>query len=341
MAELLYFYPRGHQAHSQPGHPERPERVEVVKQGLEEIGLWDSFPTLQPVEVPDSILTAVHDEKYLTRLQQASAQGRSLDLDTYTTPQSWQLALNAAGGGIAVTKEAWDRKDNFGFALTRPPGHHATASRGMGFCLLNNVAIAAEFLIREEGARRVAIVDLDLHHGNGTQDIFYDRGDVFYFSTHQSPFYPGTGDVEEKGTGEGEGKTINLPLPAGTGDRGFRTIGREILVPMLERIDPEIILISYGFDTHWRDPLGGFLLSASQIAGLMLRLYRWSRRHCQGRFVLFLEGGYDLTAGKVCAQGIISEIMGKDWEDSLGPSPQSEGEGWKDVLQRMKSEWSI
>ncbi len=341
MTDLVYFYPRGHEKHFQAGHPERPERVERIKEGLQNIQLWERYPKLNPVQVPDDVLESVHTPQYLQQLEQASTRAQNLDLDTYTTQESWSLALQAAGGGLAVARRVWNEENEVGFALVRPPGHHATASRGMGFCLLNNVAIAAEDLIQQQGAERVAIVDVDLHHGNGTQDIFYDRGDVFYLSTHQSPFYPGTGTVTETGTGEGERKTLNVPLPAGTGDAGFQAILEEILLPVLDRFQPQMLLISYGFDTHWRDPLGGLQLSAAQIADLIKALHLFAERTCRGRCAVFLEGGYDLEAGSVCAQGIVSRLVGRTWEDTLGPSPTPEGEGWVDVVQHIQQEWSL
>jgi len=341
MESISYFYPQRHEAHFQPGHPERPERVEEVRRGLEEGKVWDPFPKLEALRLEDELLESVHSPSYLDRLQKASSRGQAMDLDTYTTPESWSLALQAAGGGIAVADAVWEGSSRVGFALTRPPGHHATANRAMGFCLLNNVALAAEYLIQAKGARRIAVIDFDLHHGNGTQDIFYDRGDVFYLSTHQSPFYPGTGHIQETGEGEGEGKTVNIPLPAGSGDQAFQAIGNEVIPPLLDQFSPEMILLSYGFDTHWRDPLGGFRLSAAVYAEIIGRLDRYAREHCNGKFAIFLEGGYDLQAGKLCSQGMVKEILEEPWEDPLGKSPRPEGEGWKSVVQRVKDRWSL
>ncbi len=173
MHDLVYFYPEGHQAHAELGHPERPERVETIRLALEAVGWWQAYPRLEPQLPGEELLAEIHDRGYLTNLQAASSRGQRLDADTYTTPASWQLALNSAGGALAVTQAVWSRDAKRGFAMTRPPGHHATAQRGMGFCLLNNVALASEYLIREYDAERLAIIDLDLHHGNGTQDIFW------------------------------------------------------------------------------------------------------------------------------------------------------------------------
>jgi acetoin utilization deacetylase AcuC-like enzyme len=228
-----------------------------------------------------------------------------------------------------------------GFALTRPPGHHAGPERGMGFCLLNNIAIAAEFLCQKQAARRIAIIDLDLHHGNGTQDIFWRRKDVFYFSTHQSPLYPGTGQVDEIGAGPGEGYTANFPLPPGTGDQGFLAIMESLILPLLDRFSPEIILVSAGFDSHWRDPFGHLQLSAAGYGKLISNLVNWADQHCAGRIAFFLEGGYDLEASAACAQALVSVVRQIPWQDPLGPTPLFEGKSWQIVARQAKDLWKI
>jgi acetoin utilization deacetylase AcuC-like enzyme len=192
MDELVLFYPRGHEAHQESGHPERPQRVEVIRRALEEVGWWEKFPKLSPKSLSTEFLTSIHTSEYLKFLETSCKRGTRLDMDTYTTPESWFLAKNAAGGAVEIAHTVWSGDSKRGIALTRPPGHHATSSKGMGFCLLNNVALAAEYLITNsfenlENPHRIAIIDLDLHHGNGTQDIFRRRNDVFYLSTHQSP----------------------------------------------------------------------------------------------------------------------------------------------------------
>jgi acetoin utilization deacetylase AcuC-like enzyme len=341
MQLLTLYYPEGHQSHYFPGHPERPERVEVIRSGLEEIHLWDEFPKVDPLDLSEDILSSIHDGKYLEILKQASSLEKMLDPDTYTTRESWQLALNAAGGAAAVAESVWDGKSKSGFALTRPPGHHATPSRGMGFCLLNNVAIAAEYLLQEKGTSRISILDLDLHHGNGTQDIFWNRRDVSYISLHQSPFYPGTGSITEVGGGEGEGHTLNLPVPIRTGDLGFRSLIGEVVLPFLNKIKPEILFVSFGFDTHWRDPLGSLQLSASGIHQIFVDLRNWVDDNCQGRMGVFLEGGYDLEAGRACGQAVGSSLVDRAWLDPLGSSPSAEGEDWRQILAEAKNIWDL
>ena len=335
MQEMVFFYPQGHQAHFEIGHPERPERVEALRQALRQAGWWEAFPHLEALnleaEEPGRIplpLQGVHTERYLEILREACQHGMHLDMDTYTTPKSWQLALNAAGGAMAVSRAVWNGESRRGMALTRPPGHHATAGRGMGFCLINNVAVAAADLLRGQStaqqapAQRVAIIDLDLHHGNGTQDIFWRREDVLYISTHQSPLYPGSGNLDEVGAGPGEGATANFPLPPGTGDEGFRAVMAEAILPLLDRYAPQMLLVSFGFDPHWRDPLGHLLLSADGYGRLMAALAEWADRRCNGKMALFLEGGYDLDAGGACIQTCMAALLGQPWEDVIRPPPR-------------------
>lgn len=247
--------------------------------------------------------------------------------------------MNAAGGAIAVAEKVWKREANRGFALTRPPGHHTSSSRAMGFCLLNNIAVASEYLLDKFGAKRLAIVDLDLHHGNGTQDIFYQRSDVFYISTHQSPLFPGTGRVTERGFGKGEGYTANFPLPPGSGNSAFQTIMDEIIFNILDHHMPEMVLVSFGFDTHWLDPLGHLQLPAAGYRDLIRKLVTWADDNIDGRIALFLEGGYDLDAGRSCATAVTSALLGKPFKDILGKSPQPEGNSWEAVYKEAKRIW--
>jgi acetoin utilization deacetylase AcuC-like enzyme len=209
----------------------------------------------------------------------------------------------------------------------------------MGFCLLNNIALAAEYLIQEKGAHRLAIVDLDLHHGNGTQDIFWRRPDVFFISVHQSPLYPGTGGLDETGEGPGKGFTANFPLPPGSGDQAYRSFMQTLILPLLDRYEPEMLLVSFGFDPHWRDPLGHLLLSAGVYGELIRNLTTWADERCQGRVAVYLEGGYDLEAGAACGQACVAALLGQPWQDPLGPSPRMEAKSWGSVLQAAKGIW--
>ncbi|MEA2008321.1 MAG: histone deacetylase [Chloroflexota bacterium] len=341
LPNLALFYPEGHQSHYQPGHPERPQRVEAIREAFVEAKLWETFTHLEPLKLSTADLSHVHSPRLLTRLEKACANSSPIDLDTYTTPQSWQLALSAAGGGASVAKAVWEKQKLRGLALTRPPGHHATQQRAMGFCLLNNIAIAADYVLRHTSATKLAIIDIDLHHGNGTQDIFWERGDVFYISTHQYPYYPGTGALRETGAGAGQKTTANFPLPPMSGDKAFASIMEEAILPLLDRYVPEMLLVSYGFDAHWRENLGHLQLSARGYADLIAHLTTWADNNCEGRIALFLEGGYDLPAAKACSMGVVAALQGLAWEDPIGPAPTPESDGWKAVLSEAKRIWKL
>jgi acetoin utilization deacetylase AcuC-like enzyme len=345
MNELSFFYPEGHQAHFEPGHPERPERVEAICEALQQAGWWETYPHLPPIQVPESVLSSVHSQTYLAALGNVCERGEHFDLDTYTTPATWELAHLAAGGACAVAAGVWDKSTRRGFALTRPPGHHATRSSAMGFCVLNNIAVAAEYLIQVYGANRLAIVDLDLHHGNGTQNIFYQRGDVFYLSTHQSPLYPGTGLLEETGEGPGMGANANFPLPPFSGDRAFSAFMAALILPLLDRFAPEMVLVSFGFDPHWSDPLGSLQLSAEGYGMLIKNLVEWCDSNCDGRIALILEGGYNLDAARSCSLAVTAALLGKPIPflggKGWGPSPHGERAGWENVLESARKIWKV
>jgi acetoin utilization deacetylase AcuC-like enzyme len=340
MEEMVYFYPDGHTHHYERGHPERPERIETIRTALQNAGKWDPYPKVAPVKLTENLLQEVHTPAYLNLLEMTCRRSGHLDMDTYTTPGSWELALQTAGGAAALASYIWEGKAKRGFALTRPPGHHATRGQGMGFCLLNNIAIAVQYLITNYHLQRLAIVDLDLHHGNGTQDIFWFRNDVFYISTHLFPFYPGTGRLDDIGEGNGEGWTANFPLPPGSGDIAFNCILDELILPLLDLQDPQMLLVSYGFDTHWMDPLGRLQLTADGYGNLIKKLCAWADIHCQGKLGLFLEGGYDLNAGSACSLAVVSALIGKSWEDPY-PCPYKESSAWQFTLQRAHSLWNI
>lgn len=345
MEQLVYFYPDGHEAHFERGHPERPERVEAIRSALIKQDWWEKYQKLDPIAIPDEVLKSVHSPFYLGSLQKICSRGLHFDADTYTTPASWDLALKAASGALSIADRVWERKANKGFGLTRPPGHHATKGRAMGFCLLNNIALAAQYLLQIKGAHRLAIIDLDLHHGNGTQELFYDRSDVFYISTHQYPLYPGSGWIDEIGLGEGKGYTANFPLPPFSGDRAFLSIMDKAIIPLLEKFKPEMILVSYGFDPHWKDPLGSLLLTARGYGALIGKLVEWSNTNCQGRLALFLEGGYDLDAAQMCSLAVVAALLGEPIPEFPGDDPKSAGHqessAWKSILERSLKLWNL
>lgn len=344
MKEISLYFSTGHEAHFEYGHPERPERLQVIRSALENSGSWDSCTHIEPISPSEGLLSRVHTPAYLDQLRSACARSSRLDMDTYTTAASFQLALNAAGGAVAAAEAVWTGRARRALALTRPPGHHATPERGMGFCLLNNIAIAAEHLLHPlqasfSPATRLAVVDLDLHHGNGTQEVFLERQDVFYISTHQSPLYPGSGFVDEVGEGQGVGFTANFPLPPGTGDRGFNAIMDELIVPLLDNYAADMLLVSVGFDVHWRDPLGSLQLSANGYYQLIQKLVQWCDRRAHGKIVLVLEGGYDLKAGQACALAWWAALCGAPFVDSLGASPEPERSNWNVTLHAAHQIW--
>jgi acetoin utilization deacetylase AcuC-like enzyme len=281
--------------HDLAGHPENSERLRQIMQALDESGLLSRMSPIAARPATAEALRGVHAEAHVSRVQRvATLGGGFLDPDTYVGPTSYDAGVLAAGACTELVRAVVRGDARNGIALVRPPGHHATRERGMGFCLFNNIAVAAQTALREMGLSRVLIVDWDVHHGNGTEDIFYHSPDVLFFSTHQSPHYPGSGHWREVGEGPGAGYTANVPLPAGVGDAGFARIYREILIPLAERFRPELIMVSAGYDAHWKDPLAGLHLSLAgywRIAQVVLDL---AERLCQGRLVVVLEGGYSL-----------------------------------------------
>ena len=240
------------------------------------------------------LLAAVHHPEYIDEVARVARQGGGfLDPDTFVSPPSFDVALAAAGGAVYAVDEVLGGRASAAFALLRPPGHHALPDRGMGFCLFNNAAVAATAARDRHGLRRILILDWDVHHGNGTQTIFYRDPTVLYISTHQENWYPGTGHWDEVGAGEGEGFTLNIPLPAETGDEGYRLILEEVAVPLVEAYRPELVLVSAGYDAHFADPLSGMLVTAAGFHTLADLAVEAARR-VEARFAAVLEGGYDL-----------------------------------------------
>jgi acetoin utilization deacetylase AcuC-like enzyme len=340
MRDLIFFYPDEHEKHASPNHPERPERVEAIRTILAEAGYWTERALIPPETVSRELLEAVHTSAHLERLEAASARRGQIDADTYITLDSWRLALQAAGGAVAVARAVWEREAKRGFALCRPPGHHATREHAMGFCLLNNIAIAAEYLLREKYAERVAIVDIDLHHGNGTQDIFYERENVFFCSVHQYPLYPMSGMAQESGSGPGAMTNLNIPFPPYAGDQARQTAWETVIKPALVDFRPEMLLVSAGFDAHWRDPLGHQLATADGYGWLAAAMADFAGHTCQGRLAVFLEGGYDLEGGSASALAMVQALAGEEWKDRIGPSPMAEDPFWQTRLMAVIDHWS-
>ena len=280
------------------GHPESPNRLRAIMQQLEQSGTAARLTMIAPREAEDEWIMPIHTPAYLSMLKtNAPASGRlSLDPDTSMSPGSLTAAYLAAGGVLAAVDAIMNKQVEHVFCAVRPPGHHAEAGRAMGFCLFNNVAIAARYVQKKYGLKRVLIVDWDVHHGNGTQHSFEDDPSVLFFSTHQFPHYPGTGRESERGRGAGEGFTINVPMEAGEGDEEYRAVFRKSLVPAADAFKPEFVIVSAGFDAHKDDPLASMGLTEEGYADLTGIVAGIAKRHAEGRILSSLEGGYNLTA---------------------------------------------
>jgi acetoin utilization deacetylase AcuC-like enzyme len=280
------------------GHPESPNRLRAIMQRLEQSGLAAQLTRIEPRKAEEEWVTLVHQPAYVEHLTQESpASGRiALDADTSMSPGSLTAAYLAAGGALAGVDAIMSGQVQHVFCAVRPPGHHAEAGRAMGFCLFNNVAIAARYVQRRYGVQRVLIVDWDVHHGNGTQHSFEADPSVLFFSTHQYPHYPGTGRATESGTGPGQGLTINVPMEAGEGDDEYRAVFQKVLVPAADAFKPEFVIISAGFDAHRDDPLASMGLTEEGYADLTAIVAGIASQHCRGRLLSSLEGGYNLTA---------------------------------------------
>ena len=321
-----YVYDPIYLEHDLRGHPENRERLRVTMNLLESSGLLEELVSVQATPISMERLERVHAPDYVQEVRRvAEAGGGHLDLDTYVRGPSYEAALMAVGGLVNAVEAVLDGRLDDAFALVRPPGHHAVRNRGMGFCLFNNVAVAARYALADRGLRRVLIVDFDVHHGNGTQDEFYHEAQVLYFSTHQYPHYPGTGDWREIGEGEGEGYTVNVPMRGGVGDVGFAQIFEGVLFPIVRRYEPELILVSAGYDAHWNDPLAAMQLSITGYANLARILKAMADESCAGRIVFTLEGGYHLQVLSCSILNALGALLGReDVLDPLGPAPYPE-----------------
>jgi acetoin utilization deacetylase AcuC-like enzyme len=292
-----------------PGHPERPERAQVMEKIASR---WSARrgEVVAPRAATHEQLERVHDPNYVQRISELRDRAVALDPDTYTSPESYEVALLAAGAAIDAVERTMGASHTYTLAMVRPPGHHAEPAHAMGFCLFNNVAVAAAHARHALGASRVAIVDYDVHHGNGTQHIFDADPSVLYVSTHQYPYYPGTGAADEVGVGAGEGFTVNLPLEAGGVDADFEHVFDRVALPVLRQFKPDLILVSAGFDAHQRDPLAMMRATEAGFAAMTMALRRAADEMCRGRLALVTEGGYDLIALDASLQSVVDALSG-------------------------------
>ncbi|QBD82237.1 histone deacetylase [Ktedonosporobacter rubrisoli] len=316
-------------------HPEKPQRVEMAIEVIKALN-WlerDGLVQLAPRAATVDELATIHEREYIQEVEAASKNAASASAaggpkthffatDTYVSAKSYEAALKAAGAPLVAIDAIMKGEINNAYCLVRPPGHHAVPESAMGFCLFNNVAVAARYAIDHYGLERVMIIDYDVHHGNGTQEVFYDDPRVLYFSVHQAPFYPGTGLSTELGEGPGLGTTINVPLPAKTPFIVYESVFRRVLVPAADRFNPQLILVSAGYDAHWDDPLGDMYLSTAAFAKLNTILVELANQLCDGRMIMVQEGGYSLEAMAACVATSVNQLLGDDAAlDNLGQAP--------------------
>lgn len=299
-----------------PGHPERPDRLRALVEAYEKAGLDEQVTRIAPRPVDPHELHAIHDPEYVKRVARACAAGeRFMDTaDTVICPVSYDVARLAVGGVLAAMRQVMDGKLDRSFATVRPPGHHAEHDSATGFCLFNSIAIAADAAVREYDLQRVAVVDFDVHHGNGTQHAFERRADVLFISIHQDPrtLYPGSGFEHERGIGDGEGYTLNIPMAPGSGDADYRRAFNDKILPTLDDYKPQLLLIDVGFDAAAEDPLANINLTADMFAWMTRRLGDIADQHSGGRVVSALEGGYDLGALARCGVAYLHALRGND-----------------------------
>lgn len=296
--------------HQAPGHPERPERYTAIVEALALAGLVEKMSMVAPRAATGEEISRVHQKAMINRIEKITNQGGGMiDPDTFCTAESWDLARMAAGGITDLCFQVAKGELNNGLALPRPPGHHATATGSMGFCLVNHVALVARALQSEGLAEKIAIIDIDGHHGNGTEDIFAADPTVFFASTHQFPHYPGTGPATDCGTGEGTGYTLNIPLSQGAGDDAFRAAYREKILPAVEKFAPDFMVISAGYDAHRDDPLVGLNVSNEGFDELTEDLLKSAAKCCDGKIVFVLEGGYNLDVLATCLTRCASLLL--------------------------------
>lgn len=309
MPTLTIYYDPIFLEHDTGNHPECAERLVRIRQSLREQPLSVTLQWETPPAAPEEDLVLVHSPAHHDRVRRFAEEGGGmLDPDTAVSPRSYETAVKAAGAATAAAASVWKGERRRALCLVRPPGHHATRARAMGFCLFNNVAVAAAALRKHHGVERILILDWDVHHGNGTQDIFYEDPEVYYCSIHRYPFYPGTGRAAETGAGAGKGKTLNLPLPADTTPEAYRESLQRALDGPLGDFAPQFVLISAGFDAYAGDPIAGLNLQSRDYGTLTRAVVDFAEGHCDGRVVSLLEGGYNLEGLPDCLAEHVTQL---------------------------------
>jgi acetoin utilization deacetylase AcuC-like enzyme len=319
-----YVYDPIYLKHDTGQHVEVAARLVAIIAYLEKTGLTSQLTLIEPRPATVDEIALVHRRDYIKGIEEKAASGGGwLDPDTVMSADSYQAALYAAGGLIRAVEAVMSGEVTSAFALVRPPGHHATSGYAKGFCLFNNIAIATRYALDKYKLERILIIDFDVHHGNGTQEAFYDNPRVMYISTHQYPFYPGTGSLDETGGGAAEGTNINIPLPAGCGDAEYLKVFEQIIVPAARRFNPQLILVSAGYDNHWADPLAMMEVSVTGFGQMTEIIKGLADELCGGRLALTLEGGYNLDALAASVKATFDVLLGNNASDPLGQSSRS------------------
>jgi len=325
--------------HDTGDHVENSQRLVAAISYLKETGIKEKLSCLPARPALLEELEMIHAPEYISYVKSKAEKGGGwLDPDTIMSPKSYEAALYAAGGLMGAVEAVMRGEVDNAFALVRPPGHHAIRDRAMGFCIFNNMAVAAKFALSKFSLNRILIADFDIHHGNGTQDAFYADPKVLYFSTHQYPFYPGTGWMDETGTGEGEGTTVNFPMTAGWGDEEYLRAFNEVLVPVGRRFQPQLILVSAGFDAHWADNLAMMQVSVTGFAQMIMILKELAAELCQGHLVFTLEGGYNLQVVASSTKAVFDVLLGNsEIDDPLGEASMArKPEGFDEHIEEIK-----
>lgn len=332
--KTAYIYDPIFLKHDSYGHPECAARLNSIMTELKRQDLLKSLIQIPSRKASFDELKMVHTENHIKNVERTCQNNIGyLDLDTYCNSYSYDAALTAAGGIINLTNAVITNKVKNGFAIVRPPGHHAFGNRSMGFCIFNNIALAAKFALTNENIKRVAIVDFDVHHGNGTQDILINDPNVLFISSHQYPHYPGTGSINENGMGN----VVNIPFPYRVGDEGLKKAYTEVAFPLIRRFEPDLILVSAGYDAHWRDQLAGLNFSVEGFSWITKAVVKLANEICDGKIVFTLEGGYDLEAISNCVSNSIKALLGRDdLIDPIGISSRTEPD-ISDLIYRLKT----
>jgi acetoin utilization deacetylase AcuC-like enzyme len=324
-------------------HCENADRLANTLSLLEETGIKNKLRFISPRLATVDDLVLVHAREYISAVESICAKGGGhLDSDTVVSHASYQAALAAAGGAITAAEYVLENKVQSAFALVRPPGHHATCWHGMGFCLFNNIAIAAKHAVAKYNLDRVLIVDFDVHHGNGTQEAFYTDPSVFYFSTHQFPLYPGSGNIDEVGLRNGQAMNMNIPMVAGWGDNEYQAIYEDILAPVAARLKPQLIMVSAGYDAHWSDTLSAMRMSVDGYTRLAQILTVLAKQLCDSKIVFVLEGGYDLKAMPLSVATTINVMLdGTGLEDTIGAKESLHVNDFHKFVQMIREKYEL